>query len=155
MAESFFLPVFYAFAASFCFGILFNIRGGRLWAAAACGALSWTVYLMSGQWLSSVIARNLVAMVAVSVCAEVMARLFKTPVSTFLVLGLIPLVPGAGMYDTMERMLSGDLSGAVSVGLTTLGVAAALGFGIVMVSSFSRIVTAALRKKRVDKRQEV
>ncbi len=153
--KNFLLPVFCAPATALSFAVLCNIRGKRLAVAALCGALSWAVYLISGGWFSSGAIRSLAAIVATSICAEVMARVSKTPVLTYLVPGLIPLVPGTGMYDTMERMLRGDISGAVSVGLNTLGVAAALGLGIVMVSSFFRIFTAALRKKTVDKREKV
>ncbi|MDD2955237.1 MAG: threonine/serine exporter family protein [Oscillospiraceae bacterium] len=153
--EKLILPVFYAFAASLCFGVLFNIRGKKLWAAAACGALSWAVYLLSGRVLDSELARYFLATVAVSVCAEILARIFRAPVITYLVLGLIPLVPGAGMYDTMERMIGGDMAGAAAVGLNTLGIAASLGLGIVLVSSFSRVASSLLRRKPVDKQEKV
>ena len=38
----------------------------------------------------------------VSALAELLARLLKAPATIFLVIGIIPLVPGGGLYYTMD-----------------------------------------------------
>ena len=53
----------------------------------------------------------------------------KRPVTTFLISGLFPLVPGAGMYYTMLAIVHNDLSEALSTGISTLSTAGSDGIG--------------------------
>ena len=70
-----------------------------------------------------------------------MARVRKTTVTTFLISGLFPLVPGAGMYYTMLAIVHNDLSEALSTGISTLSTAAVMALGILFVSTLSRGIT--------------
>lgn len=95
-----------AFLGSLGFSLLF---GNRLWSrslsASAVGALGWAVYLWTmaagqGWFLSS-----LAASLAVGLLAEGQAKLFKAPSTVFLIVGLIPLVPGGSLYYTLSNAL--------------------------------------------------
>ena len=59
-----------------------------------------------------------------------------------------PLVPGGGIYSTMEHALNGESSLFLSTGAHTLGVAGALAVGILMVSSLVRMYSALRRRRR-------
>ena len=75
-------------------------------AAATGGMLSWVFYL-AFSFLGSDLAQYLISTIVVSAYAEVMARVFKAPVTGFLTIGILPLVPGGGIYYTMEYCVSG------------------------------------------------
>ena len=68
--------------------------------------------------------------------SELLARRMKTPVTTFLICALIPLVPGGGMYYTMLAIIQGNTMNALEIGIHTLGCAGALALGIALTSAF-------------------
>lgn len=109
-----------------------------MWAALG-GAIGWTAYLLF-QFLHHDIAQNFFAAVALSIYAELMSRLLKKPVTYFIIVSLIPLVPGKGIYYTMLYCLQGDINLFVTEGLHTLGVACALALGILLISSLVRLI---------------
>jgi uncharacterized membrane protein YjjB (DUF3815 family) len=58
----------------------------------------------------------------------------------YLVVSLIPLVPGASVYYTMLNFLQGDIQAGIETGLYTLAVSGALSMGIIIVSSTSKLI---------------
>ena len=56
----------------------------------------------------------------------------------FLIVGILPLVPGAGIYYTMEYCVSGNQIAFGQSLVHTLAVAGALALGIVLISSLFR-----------------
>ena len=120
------LPCLWAFCACVGFTLIFNLRG-RL-GKAICGlggALGWLVYLLLGQTVAAAFAAALV----IGVFSELMARLRHFPATSYLLIALLPLVPGGGIYYTMTYCLAGDIPLFLSKLLQTLGMAAALAVG--------------------------
>lgn len=145
------IEVISAFIASFGFGILFNIKGQKLFFASICGALGWFVYkLCLGVHLSEVVALFL-ASTSFSLFSEIFARKLKTPVTTFVICALIPLVPGGGMYYSMVEAISGNALKSLETALDTLASAGALALGVILVSSSTRIIMSYLKGKRLYK----
>lgn len=136
---NFFLQCLYAFLACIGFSFAFNIhRRDHMLFAALGGALGWGVFLSAG-FLHSDIAQYFAASILITVYAEIMARVLKTPVTTFLLVALLPLVPGGGIYNTMQHCLNGDTNAFLETGIHTLGIAGALAVGILLVSSAVRL----------------
>ena len=141
-----FLPVLYAFVACLGFGGLYNLHGSPILWAAVGGALGWLVYLLTLLFAPDFFAGFLSA-AAVSFYAEVLARLQKRTVTTYLLIGIIPMVPGAGIYHTMEYCIQGDTAPFISEGLHTLGMAGALAIGILVVDSTWRMIRLVQRRR--------
>lgn len=80
------------------------------------------------------------ASLTLAMYSEIMARMRKTTVPTFLISGLFPLVPGAGMYYTMLAIVHHELDNALSTGINTLSTAALMALGILFVSTLSRLI---------------
>lgn len=135
---SYYLPCLYAFIACLGFDFLYNIRGRLLVTTSLGGALGWFVYL-SCFWCDNDIPRYFAATVVISVYAEMMARVDKVPVIVYLIVAILPLVPGGGMYYTMEYWLMGDASAFAERGSHTLMIAGAIALGVVLVSSLMRM----------------
>lgn len=142
------LPCLYAFAACAAFSIVFNMRGKTLLFASLGGTLGWLVYLLCGP-LQNDILQFFFATIAISIYSETMARVHKAPVTGYLLVALLPMVPGGGIYYTMEYCIIGNTDMFLETGLHTLGVAGALAMGILLVSSFVRLwhIVAITRKK--------
>lgn len=108
---------------------------------AGGGALGWLVYLLAAPLVHSDIIQSFFAALAISAWSEIMARLRRCPVTSYLLVALFPLVPGGGIYYTMEHAMSGETSLFLESLLHTLGLAGALAVGVLMVASLARLVT--------------
>jgi len=117
-----------------------NLHGRTLIFASLGGGIGWLFYLLSSP-VHSDIMQYFIATIAISIYAEVMARIFKMPVTGFLLVALLPMVPGGGIYYTMEYCVIGNNSMFIETGLHTLGIAGALAMGILLVSSIVRLWT--------------
>ena len=92
------LPCLYAGAACVAFTFVFNIHGWGKLICGAGGALGWLVYLLCGQSIPAAF----LAAVSISLFSEVMARVRRCPVTGYLLVALLPLVPGGGIYYAMR-----------------------------------------------------
>lgn len=127
-----------SFLASLSFGILFNIKGRNLWLAAFNAAIGGVLYKLGLYYGLGELMSNFMGALVLSIGAEIFARICKTPVTTFVVCALIPLVPGGGMYRTMLEVVEGDVQGALTLALDTLSIAGVLALAILMVSTITR-----------------
>lgn len=126
--------------ATFGFGILFNIKGYKLILAAVGGMLGSIIYTITLEQGGNEVSALFFASLVFSLYSEVLARLCKTPVTTFIICALIPLVPGKGMYETMRIAINGDALAALQKGLDTMTYAGALALGIIFVSTIMRFL---------------
>ena len=140
-----------SFFATFGFCIAFNIRGKKIFYAALGGAISWFFYSLPLQLGATEITSLFISSVIFSTYSEVLARIFKTPVTTFVVCALIPLVPGSGMYYTMREAISGNITKSLELGLNTFASAGTLALGVLFVSTLTRLIFSAKRKKERKK----
>ena len=154
MLQDYILPCVYAFAACISFGTLFNIRGSGAVLCSLGGALAWLVYLLTGPLTGhNDVAQYFWAAVFLSAYSEGMARLRKCPVTGYQLVAFIPLVPGAGIYNMMERALEGDIDGFMATGVHTLTIAGALAVGVLVVSSLVHMGTDLLKRRRARRRR--
>lgn len=124
----------FAFFATLGFGILFNIKGHKLFYAGLGGGISWFISLYCESLGFDTISSFFIASIIFSIYSEVMARVLKTPVTTLIICALIPLVPGGGMYYTMYEAINGNIMESIELGLHTMASAGSLALGIIFVS---------------------
>ena len=123
------------------FCILFNTHGRGMVLCMMGGAASWMLYLLCRALGCDVYTANLFAALLAAVYAETMARVRRCPAMPYLVIAILPMLPGAGVYYTMSLGLEGKTMEAVAKGLETLGIAGSLAVGILLVSTVFRLVT--------------
>lgn len=148
MLKELFLPCLYAFMACAGFCLLYNIRGFGIVLCSLGGSWGWLVYLLAQRAALGAALASFLAGIAIAVYAEVMARLRKCPASGYLLLAFFPLVPGAGVYYTMQAYFSGDNERFLSQGRETLGIAGGLAIGVLVVSAGVRMLNHSLEKRR-------
>lgn len=134
-----------AFLGSLGFSVLFNLRRTKLLIAALGGMLSWSLFLLLGIWFESEFICYFFAAAFVTIYAEIFARIKKTPTTSYLVPGFIPMIPGGALYNTMKYALNTDWKLFGSAAAYTLQIALCITAGIIVVSSGMRMVTAAYR----------
>ena len=138
MLQIMFSGLFSSFLASLGFGILFNIKGKNLILAGIGGAIGGMVYKLVLFLGGSEMIAMFLWSVVFSLYSEILARVCKTPVTTFIICALIPLVPGGGMYRTMQQAIAGNIDKALAIGLNTISIAGVLVLGILLVSTLMR-----------------
>lgn len=143
-----FPPFVSALFATFGFGLLYNIRGKNLIAAAFCGAFAWMVYLVADHFTESMVIPYFISGMSIAFYSEIAASVFKAPVTVFLIPGIIPLVPGLTIYRTMETCLFGDVSGFAQGLVNTLKIGAAISLGLILISSVFRLLRTASKAKK-------
>ncbi len=142
----FVMPCFYAALACVSFGIIFELHNWKyLFSGALTGMAGWLVYLLMED--CRIVPRFFAATIVVAALAELLARIFKAPATIFLIVGIIPLVPGGGMYYTMEALINSDMQLFVRKGLETAASAGAMAVGCSLVSSMARIMTVWRRNR--------
>jgi len=149
---AYFIPCLYAFGGSLAFALVFNISKNKLVLSAVGGVIGQLTYLLFQIVISNDVALYLLATMAISLYAEIMARVTKSPTTVYLVVALIPLVPGGGVYYTMLHFIHGNIDLGITTGLHTLGISAALAMGIILISSsFNLIRKVMIINKRKKK----
>ena len=125
-----------AVVATISFGITFHVPKRHYLAGGLTGAVGWMVYIFGVELfaLSPAIA-TLVATLPLTGCARFFSVRHKAPVTIFLLPGIFPLVPGAGIYYTAYYFLRDDRTLFLNKGVETLKIALALALGIALVCS--------------------
>ena len=135
------------FVGTVGFALLFNICGKRLIMAALGGLLSWLLFVLVHHVIPSEPVVYFIVACAISLYAELMARLLKTPTTAFIITSLIPLSPGASLYYTMVYAFQGDLNTFIPKAVYTLELAAALALGVIVSATLVRVFHRITHKK--------
>lgn len=138
-----------SFFACCGFSLLYNVHGGGVILCCLGGALSWGIYLLAGMVTDSIYLCYLAAAIFVAVFAEIMARVRKYPITAYLVISYFPLVPGGFIYRTMYYGIQGEQQLFLETGLQTIGIAACLAMGVLLVSTTVRTVNTWRRERRM------
>ena len=141
----------FSFLATAAFAYFFHIsRYDILW-TSLFGALGWLAYLVVSGDLASPTLAYMAGALVVGLLSEVFAVILKKPATVYIVPGIIPFVPGGGMYETMFLAVLGRQDAASSAAFTTLSAAAAIAVGIALASSCARLayrVRSSLMRSR-------
>ena len=140
-----------SFIACVGFVLVFNIHGFGKLLCALGGGLAWAVYCATQHFGGGPALCCFFATVTAAIYSEVMARIRKYPATSYLVISLLPMIPGAGIYYCAQQAISGNLDSAVSYGIQTLTIAGTIAAGILLVSTVVRSITAGRTRHSIAK----
>lgn len=140
--------IIFAFIGSVCPGILFNIDRKKLLWTGLSGTLGWMAYIWTYGITGKTVFSTFIGAVIVGLYSESMARILKSPATVFSISGMFPLVPGIGAYTTVQFIVENKLSNAAGKGIETVASAAAIAFGIMLVSAVFRIILRLRERPR-------
>ncbi|TCT16797.1 uncharacterized membrane protein YjjB (DUF3815 family) [Natranaerovirga pectinivora] len=129
-----------AFFATYFFAIIFNISKKHLIPCGITGAIGWGVYFICMNFSLTVVVSSFFGALTVAFTAHILAKKKKTPVTVFLISGIIPLVPGAGMYRTVFYIITDDFTMSTQYGLETLQIAGVIAIAIILLDTFNKII---------------
>lgn len=130
------------------FAILFNIHGPGGLLCVLGGVLAWAVYVLTLQFTGSDITAYFFGALLSAAYAETMARIRKYPAISYLVVSIFPLIPGAGVYYTMNHAVQGNMDLFANQGMHTAAIAGILAVGILLVSTTVRLVNVWRRRRK-------
>lgn len=135
-----------SFVASACFSVIFNLPKKQIIYAGFVGMVGWLIYIaLVNTWLSAIFA-SFYATVGLALLARIFSYLRKSPVTMFLIPGIFPLVPGAGIYSTGYSMFMGSTVEALTIGVETFQIAIAIALGIGIVLSLPHCLFKPVRR---------
>ncbi len=131
-----------AFLACFAFGFLLDVPRHLVLPSAGAATFCWVIYLLVGNLGFSAVWAALVASALLYLLSYGLARLLRAPVSVFLIVGILPLVPGVHIYRTVYSMITGE--GSTSEALVfTLMMAGAIALGVFIADLINELATRA------------
>ena len=133
-----FVQLLAAYVGTVAFAVLFGVPRKYYLDSGLCGMLGWLLYLILANHTGLSVA-NVVffATVLVTFTAMVLAIVRKCPITVYLICGIFPLVPGAGIFWTTYNVVSEQLGAALHTGVTALKVTVAIAFGIILVAELN------------------
>ncbi|MDE6937507.1 MAG: threonine/serine exporter family protein [Lachnospiraceae bacterium] len=117
------------------YAVLFNIPKKFYLCCGFTGAAGWLIYHAVVSMNASAVTASFFGTLAVVLTSRVLSVRKKCPIIIFLVSGILPLVPGAGIYYTVYYMVTNQLAEAVLRGMESVKTAFAIVLGIVLVLS--------------------
>ena len=133
------LGVIGSFVAIYGFAILLETPKKYLPHAGVIGAIGGFVYLISLQISPDVVRASFFSALAIAFTSHTFARVFKAPVTIFLVAGMLPTVPGAGMYRIVYYIIAGDNAMSGYYFIQTLEIAGMMALAIFIVDTIFKI----------------
>ena len=132
--------------ATFGFALFMHTPKRSIIQTSIAGGVGWVVYLIVDKYAGPVLGSFLAACF-IALSGEIFARVYKTPSIVYILSGMLPLVPGRGLYFTMYNIITEQYYEALQTGTTTLAVAGAIALGIVIVTTSARTISIDKYKK--------
>lgn len=135
MIHNLIMHVICPFVGTVAFAVLFNVPR-RFYLCCGCtGVAGWLMYRITGSYGASAATASFCGTLVVVLLSRILTVIMKCPITIFLVSGIIPLVPGAGIYYTVFYLVNNELQEAGRRGMESAKVAFAIVLAIVFVVS--------------------
>lgn len=128
-----------SFIAVVSFAIIIGVPRKFLVHAGIVGAIGWFVYLLLLKFDLSPVSAMFYAALVVALISHSFARIMKTPVTLFLIAGILPLVPGVGMYRIVYNLITNNNSLAMYYLSETMQLAGMIALAIFIMDTIFRI----------------
>lgn len=130
----------FSYLSTIGFSILFNSPKNCILKASICGTTGWMINITILKFAKSPILGTFLGAFVVGIIGEFFAKKFRHPATIFIVPGVIPLVPGSGIYFTMLSFVKEDFLKAGNYALQTIGTAIAIAVAIILSSSLNKMI---------------
>ena len=133
------IEVALSFVGIIAFGLLFNVPRKELLFCGLVGAGCWLIYqLVLLAFPDAATAATFFAAAIVTCTSRIISNLRRMPATIYIIPGILPLVPGIGIYYTMFSAIMGDYTEALLWGFHTLRIAGVIALGLLVVLTLPR-----------------
>jgi len=128
------------------FAVLFGVPRRQYVAAGVVAAIGWAMYYAIYKYTSlSIVENTFLTSLLVSFVSRLTAVLRKCPVTVFLICGLFPMIPGAGVFWTTYYVTSRQFLMALNQGVLAVSITLAIVLAVVIITALPR--TFKLRQR--------
>lgn len=122
-----------AFIGTTAFAVLFGVDREHYVASGFIGAVGWVLYLLLVRWAGATpTAATLAAATLVCLLSRMAAVPYRSPAQVFLLCGIFPLVPGAGIFWFTYYLTDGRFDLSSHSGWAAVKIAIAIVLGIIL-----------------------
>lgn len=140
------------FLGTLGFALIFNVGRKHIIQASLCGFFGCGIYLLCVEVLKiDVLFSNVIASAFCALYSELFARILKTPTTVLFIPGIIPLIPGGALYNTMYAAVFEDWALVKQHGMVTLQTALGVAVGYSLVSAILYVLMNLARRKAIKK----
>lgn len=126
-----------SFFGTMAFSMLFNVHKRFYFCCGLTGMAGWLTFCAIRE-ISSVTMASFLGTIVVVLMSRILAVWKRCPITVFLVSGIFPLVPGAGVYYTAYYFVTNSIQLASQKGIESVKIAFAIVLGIVFVVSIPK-----------------
>ena len=138
------LEVLAAGMGTTAFALLFSVPSAYYLRCGIIGGAGWLCYRGLLLWGLTAVPAVFLACAVVVFCSRYSAVKRRCPVTLFLIPGIFPLVPGAGIYWTAYYVVLDELDAAADKGFATVKIAVTIVLSILMVFELPQGIFRAL-----------
>ena len=141
-----------SFIGTAAFAVLFGVPRRYYVLCGVSGVLGWILYMILARYAGfTPPAATVFATMLVVLSARYFSVLDKCPAIVFLLCGIFPLVPGAGVFWTSYYVVSDQLRLALGSGFMAVKVTIAIVLGIILISELPNRMFSGKRHSRPDR----
>ena len=149
LASAWYFQLPAAFIGTIGFSALFGAPRRYYLDCGLAGTAGWAVYLLlASAGPTHVVGAAFLGALAVAVMAHLLSVTRRCPVTVFLICGIIPLVPGGGIFWTAYYIITNQLRLAATTGFTALKVTIAIAGAIILAAALA----SRLQRKHIKNR---
>jgi len=145
MILKFVLEIIYCFTASLFFALIMNAPKKTLILSSLTASIGYLVYIFCVDQ-GSIKLGFFLGTTVIAFMGEIYARKFKMPATIFIFPGVIPIVPGLGLYQTIFALVQNDISLALETGVNTILNIGAMAVAMAMVS----LIALKMRSRKAE-----
>lgn len=136
----------FSFAATVGFSIFYNAPKKSLIPCGVIGGIGWSTYISLSNVTNMALFSIVIASAIISLLSEISARKLKYPAINFIIPGILPLVPGVGLYNAMYALVQKNYDLFVSTGTDALLKSGGIAIGILIITSLTKTYYIILKK---------
>lgn len=141
MAWDILIKITISFFVAFGFGIIFEVPKRYFLHMCIISALGRAVFILLNEVGGySLVLSTFSASFLIAGLSHIQARISKAPVTIFLIAGILPLVPGVGMYQSVFYFIEGQILEATEETVYTFLTAGAIAMAIFIVDSVFKVI---------------
>ena len=122
------------------FSILFHVPGKCILPATITGGAGWLVCQLCTEYGQGPAVSVFLGAFVVGAFSRLFAKTVKAPGTAFIIPGIIPLVPGALTFYTMQAFFLGQIDSGLTLCLRTVSAAGTIALGLLAAGAVAQII---------------
>jgi len=148
VSREFPLPLFFLFGFLLTIGFCLQLNAPRrqMVLASVIGGVGMLA-LMGGPALGyGSLLTSFLGTCLIAILAEIASRAGRDATTVFIIPGIIPFVPGLGLYESMLAILANDITLGIEKGASTLLAAGSIAMALIVVATGARLTLALIKR---------